>query len=143
MTEAGVGGGRIVVGVDGSKASKTALGWALRQARLTGAVVDAVIAWHPVVMFGYAPPPGDFDVEGTAGTVLGETLGEVLAGETVVTVRRHVVEGAASQVLVEQARDAQLLVVGNRGHAGFAEALLGSVGQYCVHHANCPVVVVR
>jgi nucleotide-binding universal stress UspA family protein len=46
-------------------------------------------------------------------------------------------------VLVDAAEGADLLVVGSRGHGGLAEALLGSVGQYCVHHAECPVVIVR
>ncbi|MGW7446584.1 universal stress protein [Kitasatospora sp. NPDC054795] len=44
---------------------------------------------------------------------------------------------------MEAADGAQLLVVGNRGYGGFTEALLGSVSQHCVHHARCPVVVVR
>ncbi|GAA3394938.1 universal stress protein [Cryptosporangium minutisporangium] len=135
--------GRIVVGIDGSDASKSALRWAVRQAQLTGSSVDAVIAWHPVLVFGYMPPPGDFDVEGAARSVLHNTLGEVLGDDRPVTIREHVVEGAASRVLLAAADDAQLLVVGNRGHTGFAEALLGSVGQYCVHHASCPVVIVR
>jgi len=39
--------------------------------------------------------------------------------------------------------DYDLLVVGNRGHGGFADALIGSVSVRCLHHANCPVVVVR
>jgi nucleotide-binding universal stress UspA family protein len=46
-------------------------------------------------------------------------------------------------VLVDAAEGAELLVVGSRGHGGLAEALLGSVGQYCVHHAPCPVVIMR
>jgi len=46
-------------------------------------------------------------------------------------------------VLVDAAQGAELLVVGNRGHGGLAEALLGSVSQYCVHHASCPVVIMR
>jgi len=53
------------------------------------------------------------------------------------------VEGRAAQVLVDAAEGAELLVVGCRGHGGLAEALLGSVGQYCVHHASCPVVIMR
>jgi len=143
MSQPGTENGRIVVGVDGSDASKHALRWALRQARITGASVDAVIAWHPVIVFGYMPPPGDFDVEGAARSVLEETVGEILADEQDVAVRQRVFEGSAAQVLVDAAKGAQLLVVGNRGHGGLTEALLGSVGQHCVHHAGCPVVVVR
>ena len=50
---------------------------------------------------------------------------------------------AAGRYLLDTAKGADLLVVGSRGHAGFAEALLGSVGQYCVHHAHCPVLIMR
>ncbi|GAA0222416.1 universal stress protein [Cryptosporangium japonicum] len=143
MSRAGAEADRIVVGVDGSDASEHALRWALDQARVTGATIDAVIAWQPVVVFGYLPPPGDFDVEGAARSVLGGTVAQVVADGESPPVRQHVVEGAASRVLVDAANGATLLVVGNRGHGGLTEALLGSVGQHCVHHATCPVVVVR
>jgi nucleotide-binding universal stress UspA family protein len=53
------------------------------------------------------------------------------------------VEGNAAQVLLDACDGADLLVVGSRGHGGFTEALLGSVSQHCVHHARCPVVVLR
>jgi nucleotide-binding universal stress UspA family protein len=54
-----------------------------------------------------------------------------------------VLEGNAARVLLDASGDADLLVVGNRGHGGFAEALLGSTGQHLVEHATCPVVVIR
>ena len=60
-----------------------------------------------------------------------------------VEVRPHVIQGRAAQVLVEAAEEAELLVLGSRGHGGLAEALLGSVGQFCVHNAPCPVVIMR
>ena len=53
------------------------------------------------------------------------------------------VEGAPSAVLVDESRDADLLVVGSRGLGGFSGLLLGSVSQQCAHHAACPVVIVR
>jgi nucleotide-binding universal stress UspA family protein len=60
-----------------------------------------------------------------------------------VEIERRVIEGAAAAVLVEESRGADLLVVGSRGHGGFAQLLLGSVSQQCAHHAECPVVIVR
>ena len=60
-----------------------------------------------------------------------------------VEVRPRVVEGRAGPVLVAAAEGADLLVVGCRGHGGLAGTLLGSVGQYCAHHAACPVVIMR
>jgi nucleotide-binding universal stress UspA family protein len=60
-----------------------------------------------------------------------------------VKVSSMVCEGNAAQVLLQAAHGADLLVVGSRGHGGFAEALLGSVSQHCVHHAQCPIVIVR
>jgi len=52
-------------------------------------------------------------------------------------------EGNPAKILLEAANGADMLVVGSRGHGGFTEALLGSVSQHCVHHAPCPVVIIR
>ena len=60
-----------------------------------------------------------------------------------VKVSSTVREGNPAKILLEAADGADLLVVGSRGHGGFAEALLGSVSQHCVHHAPCPVVIIR
>ena len=60
-----------------------------------------------------------------------------------VDIRPVVVEDNPARALLDAAKGADLLVVGSRGHGGFTEALLGSVGQHCVHHAECPVVVIR
>ena len=81
------------------------------------------------------------DYQDDARTVLTEAITEMCTIDTDVVVRPRVVEGQAGPVLVEVAEGADLLVVGNRGHGGLAEALLGSVGQYCVRQAPCPVVI--
>jgi nucleotide-binding universal stress UspA family protein len=75
--------------------------------------------------------------------VLAEAITEMCTTDTEVEVRPRVLTGRAAQVLVEEAEGAELLVLGSRGHGGLAEALLGSVGQFCVHHAPCPVVIMR
>ena len=134
---------RIVVGVDGFESSKAALRWAIRQAKLTGAVVEAVTAWHVPVGTGWVPAGDMPDYQEDAFTVLAEAIDEMCAIDPDVQVCPRVVEGRAGPVLVDAADGADLLVVGSSGHGGLAQALLGSVSQYCGHNASCPVVIMR
>jgi nucleotide-binding universal stress UspA family protein len=146
MTTEPEAGRRIVVGVDGSASSKAALAWAARQARLTGAAVEAIIAWEYPATYGYtmpAAPEINYNYEEIAAEVAASTIAEVCGQGEPVKISPRVVEGNAAQALLDASAGAELLVVGSRGHGGFVEALLGSVGQHCVHHATCPVVVVR
>ena len=135
--------GRIVVGVDGFESSAAALRWAIHQAKLTGAVVEAVTTWHIPPSSGLVSVTDMPDYQDDARVILIEAIAQTCLLDPDVEVRPRVVEGRAGPVLVEAAEGADLLVVGNRGHGGLAEALLGSVGQYCVHHAPCPVVIMR
>ena len=134
---------RIVVGVDGFESSKAALRWAIRQARLTGAVVEAVTAWHIPPGTGLVPTVDMPDFQEDAFAVLTDAITEMYTVDPDIQVCPRVVMGQAGPVLVDAAEGADLLVVGSRGHGGLAEALLGSVGQYCVRHAPCPVVILR
>jgi nucleotide-binding universal stress UspA family protein len=136
--------GYIVVGVDGSDCSKDALRWAARQAEFTGATVNAIIAWRIPAFYGWAPvDPEDLDVHRLAERALAHAIDEVFGPDHPDWVQASVVEGHAAQVLVMASADADLLVVGSRGHGGFAGLLLGSVSTYCLHHARCPVTVIR
>ncbi|MER7916187.1 MULTISPECIES: universal stress protein [unclassified Streptomyces] len=139
---------RIVVGVDGSEGSRHALGWAVRQAELTGGRVEAVIAWD-IPQFhgalGWMPPSSSDEaaLEERARSEVTSAVEEAVAahpGVQVDTVARY---GTPAGVLLEAARDAALLVVGSRGLGGFKGLLLGSVAQHCVQHAPCPVLVLR
>lgn len=139
--------GKIVVGVDGSASSKAALRWAMRQAELTGSSVEAVIAWQfpPMIgAFGFGPVPAmmlNFDE--IAAKTLADSIAEVVDPETTVRLNTAVVEGHPAGVLLKASEGADLLVVGSRGHGGFASALLGSVSQHCAHHAPCPLLIIR
>jgi nucleotide-binding universal stress UspA family protein len=142
------GSTKIVVGVDGSPSSRAALRWAVRQAVLTGGTVDAVMAWQfPRILRTAAWAPIYVDEAAGLEEDARKTLDAVISDEVkpgdsqLVTTR--VVQGDPYVVLREAAADADLLVLGSRGHGGFADALLGSVGQYCVHHAHCPVLIMR
>ena len=133
----------IVVGVDASEPSKDALRWAARQAELTGAGLHIVMAWEIPSMGYWAAIPQGLDLGKEAEKALQSTIEEVLGSDPKVAVRSTVAEGHAPLVLLEAAHDADLLVVGSRGHGEFAGMLIGSVSEYCVTHAHCPVVVLR
>jgi nucleotide-binding universal stress UspA family protein len=139
----------IVVGVDHSPGAKAALVFAEEEARLRGATLRAVHAWQ-YGYIGYTGPQGRVPVLGgdidelhaAAAAALHASVREALP-ESDVEIEQIPVQGTAAGVLVEESRAAELLVVGTRGHGGFAQLLLGSVSQQCAHHAECPVVIVR
>ncbi|MFF0475103.1 universal stress protein [Streptomyces sp. NPDC004284] len=137
--------GRIVVGVDGSEPSLKALKWAAAQAALTGDSLQAVISWdYPGVWATVVPGVSlQFDPEKVARQILDTALDAILTPEEAAAVTRTIVGDNAAQALVDAARGASLLVVGDRGYSGFKAAVLGSVSSHVTHHAPCPVVVVR
>jgi nucleotide-binding universal stress UspA family protein len=120
------------------------LWWAVRQAGLTGAAVEAVIAWQYPAFFGWAPVgSGDADFAKIAEETVNVSIAEVIGPHFPDWIRTRVVEGYPPQVLVQASAGAELLVVGSRGYGGFADALLGSVSTFCVHHAHGPITVIR
>jgi nucleotide-binding universal stress UspA family protein len=140
----------IVVGVDTSDGGKAALAFAHEEARLRDATLRAVHAWQ----FGYIGYAGFEGAQPTMGGDINElraaavarldaVLHEVIPDPSEVDIEQRIVQGTAGGALVDESQDADLLVVGSRGHGGFAQLLLGSVSQQCAHHAACPVVIVR
>jgi nucleotide-binding universal stress UspA family protein len=136
---------RIVVGVDGSEPSKQALRWAIEQATLSGATVEAVGAWEFQSNFGWGTVAAvdAAELADACERTVVDAVTEVGGADPPVRIDSYIVRGHPANELVQQAKGADLLVVGSRGHGGFVGALLGSVSQHCVHHATCPVVVVR
>ena len=109
------GDSTIVVGLDGSRASKDALSWAVAQAARTGARLEVILCWRQPVTYGYAPDYGaDADFERDARHQLDELLSEVLGGDIDVPFESRDAEGHAAPILVEAALGADLLVVGSR-----------------------------
>jgi nucleotide-binding universal stress UspA family protein len=141
--------GRIVVGVDGSPASKRALSWAADQARATGDELEIVTSWEiPTWLVSgsaaaSAEPVLDYDFAGEAARSLKEAVAEVLGEPGELHYREIVAEGHPAVSLVRHSEGAELLVVGSRGHGEFAGMLLGSVSMYVAAHAHCPVLIIR
>jgi nucleotide-binding universal stress UspA family protein len=139
----------IVVGVDGSACAGEALEFAAREAALRQARLRIVCAWEiPPAVYagGFAPaldqPTLDGFREG-AETVVQEAVAEAKELQSTIDCEGKAMQGQPAEVLLQEARNADLIVVGNRGHGGFASLLLGSVSHQVVQHAPCPVTVVR
>ena len=136
----------IVVGVDGSDGSIAALRAALKEAKARNAALKVVSAWHiPPAAYGsgWAPVPvnrSDFEIIGEAA--LTKSLDAIAAEKDRVPITSIVREGQAAEILLAEAKNADMLVVGTRGLGGFRGLLLGSVSQQCAHHADCPVLIV-
>ena len=160
----------VVVGVDGSEGSAKAGAWAMEEARMRGAVLRVVHAWYfprrsdgayvqastpaepsglPAVNTGYdefrsevigksGGEPGDAE-----SSVVVPQIAAVLGPSPDVPLERYVKQGRPTQVILEAAEDADLVVVGSRGRDGFAGLLLGSVSSRVIQHARCPVTGVH
>ena len=139
----------IVVGVDHSAGAKEALRFALDEARLRQATlraVHAIGASHPVLGEELVNPVAGTRIDElrpAAQAALDATVDEIASDTGGAQIERRVVDGAPASVLIDESRDAELLVVGSRGLGGFAGLLLGSVSQQCARHAACPVAVVH
>ncbi len=141
----------IVVGVDHSEQAREALRFALEEAKFRNARLRVVHAWQygtisaTGIEGSYLPTLGADvkEVREVAEQALEAMLRESLLDIDSVEIERRVVEGPPAAVLVNESRDADMLVVGSRGHGGFTGLLLGSVSGQVSHHAVCPVVIVR
>ncbi|MGX7678532.1 universal stress protein [Jatrophihabitans sp. DSM 45814] len=139
---------RVVVGVDGSEASKHALQWARFIAQAAGSSVEVVAAWEPFTAAGWlgaggVAMPSDWDPAHDAEQILTSTINEVFGEDRPAGFQLTVREGNAAQVLLDISKGARMLIVGSRGHGGFSGLLLGSVSAACAEHATCPVLVLH
>src|SRR5262249_50314972 len=92
---------------------------------------------------GWAPATTDIDeFRKLAESGLRDSVAKAGASEAGIEIRSIVREGNPVDVLLDESKNADLLVVGTRGLGGFKELLLGSVSQQCAPHASCPVVIV-
>jgi nucleotide-binding universal stress UspA family protein len=134
---------RIVVGIDGSNASLSALEWAACQAEFTDASLEIVVAWEWPTSFGWSLVPDGYDPSGDLWSMVEPILESVRAAHPRIVVMSKIVEGHPAPVLIKESLGAELLVVGSRGHGEFFGMLIGSTSEHCVAHAHCPVVVFR
>lgn len=126
--------GPVVVGVDGLTTGEPTIAYAFAEASATGAELVAVHACHDVGLSGHA---------GAAVETLADRIAVWQEKYRDVRVRREVVRDHPPAALMRYASDARLVVVGTRGRGGFPGLAFGSTGQHLLHHAPCPVAIVR
>jgi nucleotide-binding universal stress UspA family protein len=139
--------GGVLVGHDGSTCAQEALVWAARLAGRAELELHVVRTWGLTTAprpsaweAGFVPPLTDYE------QAVRDQLNDHVAGAALdpsVRVHTHVLHRPPVKGLIETAKGVDLLVVGARGLGGFTGLLLGSVSDQCVHHAPCPVTVVR
>lgn len=134
--------GRIVVGIDGSEESVTALRRGIRIANALNTSVEAVSTWRmptgysSVGQYEYSPlDDANAILSGAAKSVFGAKNPQWFSTATF--------EGKAADILIEQSLGAEMLIVGSRGHGGIAGVLLGSVSAMVAEHAHCPVLIIH
>jgi nucleotide-binding universal stress UspA family protein len=139
--------GPVVSGVDGSVSAEHALGAAFEEAAARNASMLAIrVHPSPVHAWGVGVPLAVYDdteIRAAAGRDLDAAVARWQEKYPGVPVQARLVDGHPVDVLVDASREAQLAVVGTRGHGGFGGSLLGSVGLALVHHGECPVLIAR
>ena len=137
----------IIVGYDGSASASAAVEWAVAEATRTGTPLLLTYAFDwTIVPAVLSPGPAtwpDTTARHDAETMIDDAVAEAARSYPGLTVTGTLLDGSPAVVLQEQSRHASLVVLGNRGHGGFADLLVGSTSVAVSTHAHCPVVVVR
>jgi nucleotide-binding universal stress UspA family protein len=145
---------RIVVAIDGSDGSEIALRWSADEAECRGATLAVVTTWtalpppivHPYAGFHDRDPADPREAAmGALGEIVGkvEIVGKILQDRPNLPVELLAIPGDTAMVIIEQSRDADLVVVGARGSGSISDWLLGSVSHKVAQHSHCSVAVIR
>jgi nucleotide-binding universal stress UspA family protein len=133
----------IVVGVDGSPPSVEALRQAEKLAIRLGAQVTALTCWSIPTIYESPYGLGGVDYEKSAQKVLDQAVEDAFGVDWPENLTTRLIQGPARETLIEESRQAMMMVLGRRGFGGFRGLLMGSVSSACTAHAHCPVLVVH
>jgi nucleotide-binding universal stress UspA family protein len=134
---------RIVVGVDGSDSSLEAMRHAQFIASNFSCTVEVIGAWQIAASVNPYVPTQQWSPEADAEGMIIESIAEVFGEQRPMWLQWSVRQGPAARVLIEASKDADLVIVGSRGHGGVVGLLLGSVSASCAESAHCPVLVMH
>ncbi len=136
---------QIIIPTDGSEPSKEAVKQGLEIAKATGVKVLALYVMDTTAFMSVPPDSLTTDISSILNKEAHESVNYVVReGKKMgVYVEEKIIEGIPSEQIIENANPKGLIVIGTKGRTGLAKIMLGSVTENVVHHANCPVMVVR
>ena len=145
--DAGVEAGRVVVGIDGSELSVDATRVAFEEASTRHVGLTLLHVWNsPSVDTSGLVVPSSFTLQEAHSDEL-RAMAETVAGLAEhypdVHVEQRLRQGRPAKALAEASKGAELVVVGSRGHGGFASLMLGSTSRSLLHHTFAPVLIVK
>ena len=138
----------VLVGVDGSPASKVAVEWAAKEASMRGlplSLVHVIPSSLPRTWPDVPNPPELqhwYELNGEEILALARQVAEAATGSNI-KVSSETISGSPTATLIDLSKEAELVVVGCLGLGAIARRLLGSVSAALVHHAHCPVAVIH
>lgn len=139
--------GVVLVAIDGSPGSASAIAFGVEEARRRSAAIRLIHVWHAPTLLGggqwILPPEIEARIGGSVQELVDAASARARELGPELDIAADAVQGPVIPSLVAASADADILIVGSRGHGGFAELLLGSVSQGAAQHAHCPVTIVR
>ena len=139
----------IIVGIDGSPVSDAAVSWAARDAAIRGLPLTLVHVENPAApTWSQAPTleesPAEQVAEGRSLLANASTIArDAIADTARIQINGELLSSAIVPALVDQSKDAELIVVGSRGRGALSRGFLGSVSSGLIRHAHCPVALIR
>ncbi|MFJ2370416.1 universal stress protein [Microbacterium sp. NPDC087665] len=133
----------IIVGLDGSESSIAALRHAADLAAKLHASLEAIMTWEYPVFYDPYYSGASWSPETETAKAMKAAIAQAFETDLPRNFTQTVLQGAPARVLIRESEDATMLVLGSRGHGGFAGLLLGSVSATCAAHATCPVLIVH
>jgi nucleotide-binding universal stress UspA family protein len=137
------GARKVIVGFDGSRASRAAAEWAAGEATLRGAELEVIMTWDWPLAYARTPMLHESDPVGETRKEFEAEVVGLQDNHPDLVITSVFTHGHPVPILVEASKDAELLVVGSRGHGEFVGMILGSVSQHCAAQAHCPVLIYR
>ncbi|MCP2031304.1 nucleotide-binding universal stress UspA family protein [Okibacterium sp. HSC-33S16] len=133
----------ILVGIDGSESSVKALRHGRRLSEALGTGLEAIAVWQKAhSMYDFYQSESGWTPEKDVEKLLDDAVTAAFGDDRPANLTLTVLQGVPARTLIRYSADAEMLVLGSRGHGGFTGLLIGSVSSACVAHASCPVLIV-